>query len=153
MIPRPLALVLLCLVPFWASSCEIPVAVEGSQCNIDHICPASYACLSGDCVELSGKVVTGCVDTDSCTVGVCWEAVGFCVQCVEDADCPGSSCVDNVCGCQVGDHCLTGRCLADSGTCASCFSHTQCDSGACDLATGRCEEVQRESTGSGREGQ
>lgn len=135
------------------ASCVSEAPIQGASCNLEHPCPSPYACLGGECGRLSAQVVLGCISDQSCSSGSCLESVGFCVQCDEDADCLGSTCLGGVfvCGCLQGSDCLTGRCLVDTGTCASCFSDAQCDSGICDVATGRCGIPQRTEDESVRE--
>ena len=138
----------------WAApACVSEAPIQGAQCNTEHPCPSPFACLGGECGRLSAQVVLGCVSDDACSSGSCLESVGFCVQCDEDADCLGSTCLGGVfvCGCLQGLDCVTGRCLVDSGTCVSCFSDAQCDSGICDVTTGRCGIVQRTDDESVRE--
>jgi len=82
---------------------------------------------------------------EACAPLVCEEDLQVCVECTDDAHCPGGTCqlADNLCitGCVDDDECgAQERC--DFGECvfAPCAGHDECESGqVCNVATGVCE--------------
>ncbi len=75
----------------------------------------------------------------------------FCVQCVENLDCPSGQTCDGtrgVCGGGGGGGCMsdadcgggTPICATDgtSNFCVQCLEDVDCGGGSCDLTTGRC---------------
>jgi len=128
----------------WAASCVQPAPIDGAACDRQHPCPGTYHCSGGTCRALESRPASRCYDDSDCVVGVCLEALGFCVQCAEDADCGGpTACLEGayVCGCASAAHCATGRCDAAAGVCLGCFANEQCESRVCDLERGVCKEI------------
>lgn len=123
--------------------CVSEAPIDGAACSPEHRCPGGYACAGGTCRKLDRRPIARCADDDECPIGVCLEAVGFCVQCERDSDCGQASCIPGayVCGCREDDQCATGRCDEDTGICASCHADEQCASGHCDLEHGTCDVI------------
>lgn len=131
--------------------CLREAPIEGASCNAEHRCPSGFACAAGTCHALDTTPIARCASDDDCTVGVCLETAGFCVQCAADIDCGQGVCLPGlyVCGCRDDRQCLTGRCNADSGACVSCFSPEQCTSGRCDVERGTCDRIEPGPKGDG----
>ncbi|MCC6619760.1 MAG: hypothetical protein IT385_00815 [Deltaproteobacteria bacterium] len=128
------------LALFVGQGCTDPAPIEGAACNAEHVCPGGFACAGGACRRLAGGPVVRCADDAACPVGRCLVATGFCVQCLDAADCVQSACLPELyqCGCQDNGDCATGRCNVLTATCLSCYADAQCDSGQCDRDTGVC---------------
>jgi len=137
MLPRLLLLALA------LASCVEKAPIEGAACNAAHRCPTGYSCAGGACHALDRRPITRCASDDECPIGVCLEAVGFCVQCERDLDCGQGICLDAyICGCSLDAHCATGRCNATTGACVACLADAQCPSGTCDLERGACATLE-----------
>ncbi len=107
----------------------------------------------GVCVECTAT--EGCSGaTPHCNVTAATGA--YCVECLEDAQCPGSTCSPSTRTCRsrhdagtpdAGSACPTActgqtpRCDAASQTCVQCLEGSQCGGGSrvCNLTTHRCE--------------
>jgi hypothetical protein len=127
------------------SGCVSEAPIEGAACNAAHRCPGGLACTAGACSALESAPLSRCHGDEDCPVGVCLEGAGFCVQCVDDADCGEVACIAQqfVCGCREDAHCHTGRCDEGSGVCLSCLSDEQCSSGLCDVDDGVCARLEK----------
>jgi Cys-rich repeat protein len=126
------------------AGCVEKAPIEGAACNAEHRCPTGYSCAGGACHALDRRPITRCTSDDECPIGVCLEAVGFCVQCERDLDCGQGICLDAyVCGCAADAHCATGRCNPRTGACVACLSDAQCASGSCDTERGTCRTLDK----------
>lgn len=126
-----------------ASACTSPAPIEGAACNVEHTCPGGYGCAGGACRRLAGGPIVRCTSDTQCPIGRCLVESGFCVQCIESADCVASTCLPDLyqCGCRNDDQCATGRCNEATATCLSCFADEQCASADCDLDSGVCRKL------------
>ena len=143
------------LVCAWG--CVQPPPIEGAKCNanLGHPCPKPYSCLEKTCqlIQAPYKSCTSDLDCEA-PFPICLEGWWQCVQCAEDQDCPGSSCLQSVtgfaCGCVHGCHCYdTGYCQVGpmgTGFCSSCVDDSQCDPG-CTCENNACTCVDEQKCG------
>ncbi len=125
-----------------ASGCRVG-GCDGLTCDTDKrvcvLCTDGSQCLSGwSCNQQLGQCSPECVSDAQC-IGRCNTALGYCVRCLADSDCPGQFCdvARGTCvECQTDANCVSTLMCGSDGRCVGCENNSDCVQGFC--AEGFC---------------